>query len=764
MNAPLDMLGDYRLQRKIAMGGMAEIWLAERERPDGRTETVVLKRILHHLARDQKFAEMFQDEARTAALLDHPNIVKVHELNANEGLPFISMEYVDGPDLDYIIDRAAQLQILIPPPFAVRMVADALAGLDYAHHFTDTQGRRLGLVHRDVSPHNVLVSRSSGEIKVCDFGVAKAATSRHKTQTGAIKGKFAYMSPEQIADKPLDGRSDIFSMGIVLYELTTNQRPFGDVSELLAVTAILTQQPADPNEFADDYPEELWRIIKRALAKDRDKRYPSAQAMRQDLEAYLYHRRLQITPLHIAEFINDMLSPQPSFLDEPAPELRPRFEEDGRNAHPPYTNQAHHSGETPPLSSAAIFAHHITQDPIITTSSSERQQPQATQVFSEDHLQEALANIGTARPQVFVSQELARPAADPDALASDTLESRPTPLSTSDRHLITTVMDPDDAPPPRVHPSLRNIKAKQTPDHSHDTDAEDNGDNDAPNQTPQAGQEYPRHPAATQDDPDDTQRRGPDTPQTPTPTVQPPEDAAEPPEPPTQDKNDARRAHIAPETSPPPSTSGVRVSLAVVAVLGVLLLALIGGAVLIHQFGADLLTTDPSQGDASERSGTQTGSSGKGDKERDPKENDKPKTKARGVLVVNSKPATEVFLKDKRLGKTPDKFKLPQGKHKIRLINKDVGLDRTLRVTVEAPPEITTVYEVFKTGRLKLKFITDNFYTLIINGKVYQGDIRKPVELVEGEHLILIRNTTGQRIERTINIKANKSTTITVEI
>lgn len=758
------MLGDYRLQRKIAMGGMAEIWLAERERPDGRTETVVLKRILHHLARDKKFAEMFQDEARTAALLDHPNIVKVHELNANEGLPFISMEYVDGPDLDYIIDRAAQLQILIPQPFAVRMVADALAGLDYAHHFTDTQGRRLGLVHRDVSPHNVLVSRSSGEIKVCDFGVAKAATSRHKTQTGAIKGKFAYMSPEQIADKPLDGRSDIFSMGIVLYELTTNQRPFGDVSELLAVTAILTQQPADPNEFADDYPEELWRIIKRALAKNRDKRYPSAQAMRQDLEAYLYHRRLQVTPLDVAEFINDMLSPQPSFLDEPAPELRPRFEEDGRHAHPPYINQPHNSGETPPLSSAAIFAHQITQDPVITTPIPERQQPQATQVFSEDNLNEALTNIDASRPHVIVSQELARPVTDSDTLASDTLESRPTPLSTSDRNLVTTVMDPEDVPPPRVHPSLRNITAKRTPD----TDAAAHSDDqDEANQPAQTGQGRAPQAAATHDDPDAPRPPDPDTPQTPAPTAQPPEDATARAEPPTQRKDDDKDDDSA-DPSPHSSPSGVRAGrvLAVAAVLGVLLLTIIGGAVLVHQFGADLLTTGPSQGDSPKGSGGQTDSSGKGDKdkERDPKENDKPKAKARGVLVVNSKPATDVFLKDKRLGKTPDKFKLPQGKHKIRLVNKDIGLDRTLRVTVEAPPEITTVYEVFKTGRLKLKFITDNFYTLIINGKVYKGDIRKSVELVEGEHLILIRNTTGQRIERTINIKANKSTKISVDI
>jgi serine/threonine protein kinase len=324
---PVQTLGPYTLDALIAVGGMAEIWLARREGPGGFSKRLVIKRILPLMAQDEKFREMFLDEARLAANFEHPNIVRVFELGEVDGSYFIAMEFVDGPDLDYIIKRARQLDVVVPATLAAKLIADALEGLDYVHGMRGEDGQSTGLVHRDISPHNVMVT-SRGVAKICDFGVAKAATSRHKTQAGTVKGKFAYMSPEQIAAKPLDGRSDLFAVGIVLYELSTNQRPFGEADELLAVTAILTQKPQDPRLFVDDYPEELERIIMKALAKNRDDRYADARDMQADLHRFIRDSGEIVNARDISEYIDDLLSESPSFYTGTVPLAAPRFSAD----------------------------------------------------------------------------------------------------------------------------------------------------------------------------------------------------------------------------------------------------------------------------------------------------------------------------------------------------------------------------------------------------------------------------------------------------
>ncbi|MBH24170.1 MAG: hypothetical protein CMH57_06900 [Myxococcales bacterium] len=319
-------LGKYSLKRKLATGGMAEIWLAEQQGPAGFAKTLVIKRILPHLADDSKFVEMFLDEARLAAKLEHPNIVRISDLGLADGSYFIAMEFIDGPDLDYIVERAAQLGTRVPLPIAARIMADSLAGLEFAHTFVDEQGAPMNLVHRDISPHNILVNKA-GVAKIVDFGVAKAASSTHKTQTGAIKGKFAYMSPEQIANNPLDGRSDVFAMGIVLYELTTNKRPFGEEGDLMAVTAILTKPPINPRELVTGFPPEMEQIIMKALAKNRDQRYPSAKAMQQDLEKFIFSTGSFVGQSDVAGYLKDLFSDSPSMLGgQKAPELPPRFD------------------------------------------------------------------------------------------------------------------------------------------------------------------------------------------------------------------------------------------------------------------------------------------------------------------------------------------------------------------------------------------------------------------------------------------------------
>jgi len=321
-------LGKYKLVKKLAVGGMAEIWLAEQIGPAGFNKQLVIKCILPHLANDQKFVEMFLDEARLAANLEHPNIVRISDLGQEDGTYFIAMEYIDGPDVDYIIDRCHQLGVTVPLPIAARIMADALNGLEYAHTFVDRTGNAVKLVHRDISPHNVLVNRA-GVAKIVDFGVAKAATSSHKTQTGAVKGKFAYMSPEQIANADLDGRSDVFAMGIVLYELTTNHRPFGDEGELLAVTAILTKPPTNPREIVHDFPPQMEEIIMRALAKDRNQRYGSAREMSQELEKFIINSGEFASTNDVGAFLQDLFSESPQILNgKAAPSAPPRYDLD----------------------------------------------------------------------------------------------------------------------------------------------------------------------------------------------------------------------------------------------------------------------------------------------------------------------------------------------------------------------------------------------------------------------------------------------------
>ena len=304
-------IGQYVLQRQLAVGGMAEIWLATTQGPAGFQKDVVIKRILPQFANDATFVEMFLDEARLAASLSHPHIVSIFNLGQDGDSYFIAMEFIEGYDLSRLIVRAKTRGHSIPAQIAVRIVADACAGLDYAHNFVDREGNRVGLVHRDISPHNLLISRN-GVVKLVDFGVAKAASSVHKTQTGMVKGKLAYLSPEQIHAKVLDGRSDIFAMGIVLYELLTGERPFGGESELLAISAILNEPHQPMSSFRADLPAGLDEIIARALAKKAQDRFQSAAELERALELWLKEQQQLVTQRDLADFLTGLFSERPA--------------------------------------------------------------------------------------------------------------------------------------------------------------------------------------------------------------------------------------------------------------------------------------------------------------------------------------------------------------------------------------------------------------------------------------------------------------------
>jgi serine/threonine-protein kinase len=221
------------------------VFLAKAAGPKGFEKTLVLKRILPHLAEDQHFVEMFLSEAKIAAQFNHPNIVQIYDFGEAEGVYYLAMEYIDGPNLRSILRRTLQSRALLPIPLCVKMVSLACEGLAYAHEFADPQsGAPLGLIHCDISPENVLLSRN-GSVKVVDFGIAKAAGFGPQNKAGTFKGKVSYMPPERIQGNPFDLRADIFSLGVVLYELVTGVKPFNARTDVSILHAIL-QEPIVP--------------------------------------------------------------------------------------------------------------------------------------------------------------------------------------------------------------------------------------------------------------------------------------------------------------------------------------------------------------------------------------------------------------------------------------------------------------------------------------------------------------------------------------
>ena len=280
-------VGRYSLVSRIAIGGMAEIWLARQVGLQGFEKFVVIKRIIDGLGADPEFVEMFLDEARIAAQLNHPHIVQIFDLGMEAGAYYIAMEYLPGEDLTTIVRAGNRRQKPLPMAYAVRLIADAAAGLHYAHAKTGPNGASLGIVHRDVSPQNLLLTYD-GLLKVVDFGIAKAANRESKTLAGHVKGKTAYMSPEQARGQSIDGRSDIFALGIILFELVTRTRLFQYPDPLVALRVIASN---DEIPFAHDrnpeVPLELSYIIAGALTRDITRRYASGRSFQHALEEWL---------------------------------------------------------------------------------------------------------------------------------------------------------------------------------------------------------------------------------------------------------------------------------------------------------------------------------------------------------------------------------------------------------------------------------------------------------------------------------------------
>jgi serine/threonine-protein kinase len=303
-----DQVGRYRLIRKLATGGMAEVFLARASWPMGFNKTLVLKRILPHLIEDSRFVEMFLSEVRLASLLSHPHIVQIFEFGEDQGQYFLVMEYVDGPTLHVLIHRARARGFALPPAVCARLVASACEALAFAHDFADPEtGQPLGLVHRDISPDNILLTRQ-GNVKVVDFGIAKAAGQHHRTKTGVIKGKLPYMAPEQVRAQPLDRRVDVYALGAVLYELLTGSKPFEAPTEAALMRAILFNPLVPAGERRPDLPKSLQEILEKALAKDPEQRYPDCTRFQTVLEEFILSQGKPVSAHQVARLITHVSS------------------------------------------------------------------------------------------------------------------------------------------------------------------------------------------------------------------------------------------------------------------------------------------------------------------------------------------------------------------------------------------------------------------------------------------------------------------------
>ncbi len=298
--AKMDRIGPYLLHQKVARGGMAELFLADYVREDGFKRKVAVKRILPHLAGNQDFIKMFTREARVAALLQHPNVVQIFDYGNIENAYFIAMEFIDGKNLGEVIKV---LNRGLPFDMAVFIMSQICKGLDYSHKKKDeTTGEPFKIIHRDISPQNLLISYQ-GEVKISDFGISKARSEPSLTQAGVVKGKLAYLSPEQALGEPIDHRADIYALGLVFYETLTGKRVYEFSSEVDAIRTIPLIDIDPLGNVLAGTPQELDRIVMKCLEKQKDQRYQSAAAIHDDLISFRKEQNLACDASDLADFM-----------------------------------------------------------------------------------------------------------------------------------------------------------------------------------------------------------------------------------------------------------------------------------------------------------------------------------------------------------------------------------------------------------------------------------------------------------------------------
>lgn len=309
----------YRPLFKLDSGGMAEVYVAEAESMAGFKKKVAIKRILPSLLKDERFVRMFLDEARLSLHLSHANIVTVFDIGKSSSTYFIVMEYVNGINLKGILQEFARRRITFPVQLTVWLLNEVLKGLDYAHNLRDPEtGRRLGIVHRDISPPNILLSWN-GEVKLVDFGLAKASTQLESTDPGVVKGKFSYLSPEAATGLEVDARADLFAVGILAYEMLTGRRLFLGETDYQTVQLVRGAEIPSIGQQNPEVTPELETIIRKSLAREADDRYQTASEFADDLLGFLFSRSLKVSARDLTEIISDLRQKQP-LIDAPKPD------------------------------------------------------------------------------------------------------------------------------------------------------------------------------------------------------------------------------------------------------------------------------------------------------------------------------------------------------------------------------------------------------------------------------------------------------------
>src|SRR5262245_42164237 len=314
VNAPMPKaVGRYQILDRLAVGGMAELFKATLTGDHGFEKLVAIKKILPHLASDSSFVEMFRDEARITAQLDHRHIVQVFEYGTDADTPYIAMQYVDGLDVLALLRECARAQIRLPAELAALIARDVLDALDYAHNAIAADGRPLGIIHRDISPGNVLLSWR-GDVKLTDFGIARAAERRHKTEAGTLKGKYGYMSPEQVSGSEIDSRSDLFSVGILLAEMVMARRLFTSTNDLDILLMVRDARLDRLHKYATEFPIELRVLTARALQRRPEDRWQSAGQFRDAIDEWI-RRTSRVGTRELASLIGSVINAPTAELD-----------------------------------------------------------------------------------------------------------------------------------------------------------------------------------------------------------------------------------------------------------------------------------------------------------------------------------------------------------------------------------------------------------------------------------------------------------------
>src|SRR5438270_4309308 len=283
---------------------MAEVFRAKAFGVEGFERLVAVKRILPNIAEDEEFIAMFIDEAKISVQLQHANIAQIFDLGKVEDSFFIALEYVNGKDLRAIFDRSRQRGEVMPISQSAYIVMQVCEGLDYAHNKRDAQGRELHLVHRDISPQNVLIGYE-GEVKLIDFGIAKAAGKAGKTQAGILKGKFGYMSPEQVRGLPIDRRSDVFAVGVILYEMLTGEKLFVGESDFSTLEKVRNAEVPAMRQFNPNIPPGLEKVVMKALAREQEDRYQWSSDLQEDLMRFLLAGEAIYSSKHLSSFMKE---------------------------------------------------------------------------------------------------------------------------------------------------------------------------------------------------------------------------------------------------------------------------------------------------------------------------------------------------------------------------------------------------------------------------------------------------------------------------